>query len=160
MKGFFVIAATAAILGWLTFQARTAEPQNLCGRWVFPLVRALHFLFFAVLAMGIAFVFFGFRGPENSRTTLVLIGVLFTIFPVVAWPKAVYLSESGLRQRTWWGKWKTLNWSELSDAKERPDNSLVLRGERVRIVFSRYHAGRQIFLDELRRNFPAKATLL
>src|SRR5258708_20088945 len=109
MKGFFVIAATAAILGGLTFQARTAEPQNLCGRWVFPLVRALHFLFFAVLAMGIAFVFFGFRGPENSRTTLVLIGVLFTIFPVVAWPNACYLSEAGFRQPTFRLKRKTLN---------------------------------------------------
>jgi hypothetical protein len=152
MKGFYVIVLTAAIMGWLAAQARTARVRKIGNGWLFPPVRALQAVFSAVLAMGVAFVFFGYRGPEADRTLLVLGGIGFVAFGAITWPKGVYLSDSRLRQRCWWGGWKTLTWSEVSDANEQRDGSIILRGGRTKIVFTQYHADRDLFLEVTRKN--------
>jgi len=159
VKGLFVISITAAIMGWLAAQASRAKARRLGHNLLFPPVRAVYVIFFLVLAMATAFVFFGLRGPENDRTIVVSGGILFIIFPAVVWPKAVHVSASGPRQRSWWGGWKTLSWAQISEAKERRDGCIILRGNGVKIVFSPYHAGRQLFLEEIGKHTSVKLTL-
>lgn len=160
MKGFFVIIITLAIMGWLAAQARTARAQKVGQNWVFPLVRGLQVICFAVFSLGATFIVWGYLGPQSDRTTLVLGGLLIVAFSVVAWPKAVYVSASGIQQRSWWGGWKTLTWAQISEAKERPDGYMVLRGDGVKIIFTQYHADRELFLKEIRRNAPSSKLIL
>jgi hypothetical protein len=154
MKGFFVIIITSSIMSWVASQARTARARKLVNSWVFSPVWALQAIFLAVLAMAATFIYAGYFGPEADRAVVVAIGLLFIVFPVVAWPKAVHVSESGLRQRSWRGAWKTIAWPQVSEAKEQRDRTVVLRGNGVKIIFPEYNADRELFLKVIRRNAP------
>jgi hypothetical protein len=152
MKGFYVIVLTAAIMGWLAAQARTGKVRKLGNDWLFPPVRALQAIFCIVLLMGTGFVVWAYRGPRTDRTVGISIGLLFMVFSAVTWPKALHLSVSGVHQRSWWGGWKRMSWPQVSEAKEQPDGSVVLRGNNVNIIFTQYHAGREQFLEMTRDN--------
>jgi hypothetical protein len=159
MKGSLIIIITAGIMAWLAAHAKTARARKLGHTVLFPPVRALQAIFCAVFVMGAVFVVGGYLGPLSERTTVILIGLLFIVFSVVAWPKAVHISGSGLQQRSWWGGWRMLTWPQLSEIKEQRDGSIILRGSGVKIVFTQYHADRESFLSETRKNAPVAAEL-
>lgn len=138
-------------MGWLASQARTAKARKHGHMVLFPPVRVLQAIFCAVLAMGATFVIGGYLGPLSDRTIVMLIGLLFIVFSALAWPKAVYVSKSGV-QRAWWGGWRTLAWPDLAEAKKQRDGSIVLRGNGVKIVFTQYHADQELFLSEIEKN--------
>jgi hypothetical protein len=151
VKGFFILIITAAGMGWLANQARTAKAQKHGQTLLFPPVRVLQVIFCAVFVMGAVFVVCGYLGPLSERTIVIWIGLLFIVFSVLAWPKSVYVSKSGVQQRSWWGGWRTLAWPDLSEAKKQRDGSMVLHGNGVKIVFTQYHADRELFLKENRK---------
>jgi putative Ca2+/H+ antiporter (TMEM165/GDT1 family) len=152
VKGFYIIIITAAVMGWLASQARTAKARQHGDTVLFPPVRVLQAIFCAVFVMGAVFVVCGYLSPLSDRTIGIWIGLLFIAFSVLAWPKAVYVSKSGVKQRAWWGGWRTLAWPDLAEAKKQRDGSMVLRGNGVKIVFTQYHADRELFLKEIEKN--------
>jgi hypothetical protein len=152
MKGFFVVFVTVLTMTWLGTRATRASAHQLGNEWVFPAIRPVHWIFGAALALGVSFVFFGFRGPQADRLVTVVGGLLFVFFPITAWPKAIYASSNGLRERTWYGGWRTQAWSQVSEVNEKRDGSIVVRGTNGKIVFSPYHADRERFLSEISRH--------
>jgi hypothetical protein len=154
MKGFFVILLTSLFLSWITARARTAKARKVGQNWVFAPVGAVEAVFSLGVAMGAVFVFFGARGPQADRTLVVSGGILFILGSGLTWPKAIRLSESGLRQHTWYGGWKEILWPEVSSVYKKRDSSIVVRGKQGKIVFSSSHAGRELFTTELRERLP------
>ena len=154
MKGFFVVLLTSLFLSWITARARTAKARKVGQNWIFAPIGAVEAVFSMGVAMGAAFVFFGARGPQADQAVVVSIGILFVLGSGLTWPKAIYLSESGLRQRTWYGGWKEILWSEVSSVYKKRDSSIVVRGRQSKIVFSSSHAGRELFTNELKQRLP------
>ena len=152
MKGFFVIILTATIMGWLLGRARNSRARRHADEWLFPPVSGVLAVFCLVLAMGTIFVVWGIRSSKDNRGTGVMVGSLFIVFSAVAWPKAIHVSESGLRQRSWWGGWKLISWPHLSQTKEKNDGSVVLGSEDNKIVFTQFHVDREFFLEQVTRN--------
>jgi len=149
MKGFFVVFLTVLTMTWLATRAKRASAQQLGNEWVFPVIRLVHWIFGAVLTLGVSLVFLGFRGPQAEQRVTVVGGLMFVLFPIIAWPKAIYASATGLRQRTWYGGWRVLAWSQVSEVNENHDRSTVVRSTTGKIVFSPYHADRERFLTEI-----------
>jgi hypothetical protein len=152
MKGFLIIIITAGLMAWLAAEAKTARARKVGQTVLFPPVRVLHAIFCAVFVMGAVFVVCGYLGPLSDRTPVILTGLLFIVCSVLAWPKAVHVSGSGLQQRSCWGGWRTLAWPLLSEIKEQRDGSIILRGSGVKIVFTQYHADRESFLSEIKKH--------
>jgi hypothetical protein len=152
MKGFYVIVLTALIMGWLAAQSRTSSARKIADRWLFPPVRALKIIFCLAIAMGITFVTWGFYGNQNDRTTGIVIGSLIVTFCALAWPKVVYVSASGVQQRSWWGGWRSIAWREVSETKELSDGSVAVRSDKDKITFTPYHAGRELFLELINKS--------
>src|SRR5579859_528620 len=73
------------------------------------------------------------RGSAGDRKVPAVCGVLFICFAAVTWPKAIYVSPTGVRQRGWLGGWRTKPWSQIYEVKEKPDHSIVVRGPKDKI---------------------------
>jgi hypothetical protein len=149
MKGFFVVFITAFVLTWLASRARATKAHKVGNTWVFPPVGTVHVLYSLVLAIGTGLAFFSFRGPQEDKNLTISIGLSFVIFALITWPKAVEVSELGLRQRSWYGGCHTISWPEVSDIQETRDGSVVVRGLHSKIVLSPYHADRDLFLQDV-----------
>lgn len=157
MKGFFVVFLTVLILTWLATRATHEKAYAVDHVWIFPAVSALRWIYSAALAIGAGISFLGMRGPHSARTATVLGGLLFTSFALLTWPKAVYASQEGLRQRTWFGGWRNIGWSQISAIDEPRDRSVVVRSAAGNIVFSAYHADPERFLREISKHFKFTA---
>src|SRR5690348_1327832 len=120
MKGFFVILITASVLGWITSQARNAKARKVHNdAWLFPPVAAYQGIYAAVAILGIGFVLGGLLGPPGDRNVVASGGLLFVIFVALTWPKTIELSQLRIRQRSWWGGWKTISRDEILSSVER-----------------------------------------
>jgi hypothetical protein len=155
VKGFFVIFLTALIMRWMAAQSRAAKARRIGQDWIFPPTRALQMVSVLGLTMGGVFAIFGFLGPQSDRNLLVIGGLLILAFAGATWPKAVWLSDSGFRQRSWCCRWKRISWSKVSEVKEKGDGSVVIRGKETKIVLSQFHADRKLFLEKVRGLSPA-----
>lgn len=157
MKGFFVIVITAIVMGWLAASARNTKARRVNDGWLFPPVRAILAIFAAFLLMSGFFIFFGYRAPRTGDHVVGMsVGLLFAVFGCVMWPKSIEVSQSMLRQRSWWGGWKVIRWEDITSAEERQDKCIVVRARHARILLSPYHAGRELFLDQLRAHSSFK----
>jgi hypothetical protein len=126
---------------------------------MFPPTQALQMVSAIGIAFSTAFVFAGIWGPASDRALLVVAGLLIFSFVLASWPKTVWISESGLRQRSWSCRWKRIAWPEVSDVKERRDGSVEIRGNGTKIVLSQFHADRRLFLEKIRRMTPSPSTI-
>lgn len=151
MKGFFVIVITAFVMSWIATQARNAKAAKLPNGWIFPPVRSIQLVFFACNLMGAVFVVWGYLGPRQDRIVGICGGLFFVVFTAIAWPKAISSSEMGLRQQTWWHGWKIIEWEQVSSVEQKKDESIIVRSEHTKIIFSPYHADRNRFLQEVER---------
>ena len=152
MKGFLVVFVTVLAMTWLATRATLAKAHQSGDTWVFPVIRPVQWIYGCWLALGLAGALFGAVGPQGDRKVPAVCGVLFICFAAVTWPKAIYVSPTGVRQRGWLGGWRTEPWSQISEVKEKPDHSIVVRGPKDKIVFSPYHADPQRFLSEVCRH--------
>jgi hypothetical protein len=118
MKGFFVILITAFALGWLSGQARSARARRLDGKWLFIPVRGVRAVYVALFALALGLVFLAYRGPRGDLLMTISVAFLFVLLAAVTWPKAIQTSGDCLRQRGWWGGWKTIRWSNVSRSEE------------------------------------------
>jgi hypothetical protein len=158
VKGFFVVFLTLLIMGWVVAQARAAKAHQLGNDWIFPTIRVLQTICAIAISMGVWFMFFGLRTTATDRAISVTVGFSIIVFTAITWPKAIPLSESGLRQRSWrWG-WKRIAWSEVSEVKENRDGSVVIRRKQTKIVLSQFHAGHKLFVGQLHRLNPLPST--
>jgi hypothetical protein len=152
MKGFFVILITATMSGLITAQARRSKARRLGKNALFSPVWTVQAVFIAALALGFGLVVLGYTGPQNDRMIVVSGGLLFSMFTGCAWPKAVEISESKLRQRSWYGRWKEISWVEVSSFKEKKSGSIVVYSRKTKICFAPHHADRELFLEQLKQH--------
>lgn len=157
MKGFFVIVITAFLVSWLGAQARSARARQVRDTWLFLPIMGMRVLYGAVAIFGLGLVVGGFFGPPQDRTIVVSGGWLFIAFAGITWPKAIEVSHLGLRQRSWWGRWKTIAWPEVLCSDERRDGSVVVRAKHGKVVLSSLHADRERFLAQLAEYSPASS---
>jgi hypothetical protein len=152
VKRFWVIVITVAVSGWLAGSARLAKATHLeSGRWVFHPVRGVIFLYYVALCISVTSLIYGFVGPQVDRSLVLLAGAAFMFLCVLSWPKAVFISESGLRQRSWMLSWRNIPWADLRSVEEKKGGAVVVRGSRCKIELSQYHGGRAEFVNQLRK---------
>ena len=149
MKNFYVMIITAIVMGWLAGCARNRRAKKAQDGWVFYPILAVRSVYVIFLAMAIGFMVWVYLGPKSDRV-LMLLGLLFVAFGSITWPKAIWSSASGLRQRRWWGGWKIIRWEDVDSYKERQDQCIVIRTAHEKLVFSPYQAGRDLFLEQLK----------
>jgi hypothetical protein len=154
VKGGIVVFLTLIAAKWLTAEARKAKSRQVGQDEFFPPLRATELICSIAFAMGTAFIYFGARGPQPDRAEVVLIGLFFVIFSSVVWPKGIWFSELAVRQRAWYGGWKIIPWVDVLEVKERNDGSVIIRGAYVKIGLTKFHGGRDLFLQEVRRHCP------
>jgi hypothetical protein len=152
MKGFFVILLTATVLGLIAAQAKRSKAHRMGNNLLFSPVWTVQAVYIAVLAIGFGLVVLGYSGPQKDRTIVIVGGLLFIIFSVCTWPKAVEVSESQVRQRCWYGRWKEISWADVTSFKEKKSGSIIVSGRKNKIAFAAYHADREVFLERLNRN--------
>jgi hypothetical protein len=151
LKGFFLVYLTVLIMGWIASQARAAKARHVGQDWIFPPAKGLEMAYVLAIVIGASVIFLGFRGREGERAITGSMGLLIIAFSVITWPKAIRLSETGLRQRSWCNGWKSIDWSDVSDIREKQDGSVVIHGKQCNVVFSQFHADRDSFLEKVRR---------
>jgi len=157
MKGFFVLIVTSVIMGWLTARARGARARRNSNGWLYRPIGFLRAVFTTGFAMGLAFVLFGWRGPQSDRVMVMTVGFLFVAFVTLSWPKAVLVSSVDLRQRSWYLGWKVIPWDEVLSTEERRDQCIVVRSDHCKLVFSPYHVDRQHFVQQLQDHGQLKS---
>jgi hypothetical protein len=151
MKGFFVVFVTVSVMSWMAARAHTLAAERLNDESLYKPIQSLILMYSGVLGLAVALLFAGVRGPVQDRTVTGLLGMLFSALVILSWPKTVYFDEAGLRQRSWYGRWTRISWSEASTVEERRDGSVVVRADHGKIYLSKYHAGRDEFLREVQR---------
>lgn len=151
MRGLLVIILTTAAMGWLAAQARHTKAQATADGYLFPVVRGVKVVYCAVLLMGIALALGGYFGSHGSETTVICIGLLFVVFALVTYPKAIYVSDEGIKQRSWRGQWKALYWSNMSEVIHGSDGAWRFQEKSgATIEFSQYHADCDLFIKQVR----------
>ncbi len=149
MKRFFAILLTTLLLTWFLGRARTAKPKKVSEGWSLHPVHGVLFFFWLGIIGGGFLVFLGLRGPAEDRNMVVLGGLGWAMFSILAWPKSVYVESTGLRQRSWHGGQKLIPWKLVAYVKEQRDRSIIVGTGSEKIVLSKFHAGREFLLHKL-----------
>ncbi len=152
VEGPVVIAATMYGLQYLASEARRSRGRRVGESYIYPSARGVELIYSALIAACTGFLFFSIRQPQGHRLGGILGSLTFMLMGIFAWPKAVWLSPSGLRQRAWYGGWKILPWEDVSNVIEEQDRSIVIRGKDTKIVFSPFYAERDAFIKEVHRH--------
>jgi hypothetical protein len=150
MKGFYVILITAFLLGIFAAQGKNAKARRVNDLWIFPPIIGLKIVYIVVAILGVGLIILGYFGPQKDQSVVCSGGLMFAIFACVTWPKAIVLSESSIRQRSWRGCWKTIGWCDLLPFETKRDGSVIIRSRSCRIVHSPYHAGHDLFIAEIK----------
>jgi hypothetical protein len=150
LKGFFVLVLIGIVMGNITSQASRTKVKKVSNGVRFPVVRFVLAIYQACLIMGVGFIFAGYHDPREG--VVIVGGVLFVLLSILTWPKAVEISATGLRQRTWRGVWKTIDWRDIVNTEERKDRSIVVRTKICKITHSSCHADRSLFLQKLKEH--------
>jgi hypothetical protein len=152
IMGPFAIAATIFALQYLTSEAQRAKGRRVNGDFLYPSVRGVEFIYSILLAVSAGLLFISIRGSQSDRAFGIPGSSFFILLALLAWPKAIWLSSSGLRQRAWYGGWKRLQWEDVSEVVENQDRSIIVRGKDTKITFSPFHAERESFIKEVHRH--------
>lgn len=152
MKGFLVVVLTVLVSSWVASQALRSRPRKVGEYWTFPPTVAVRAVFSFGIALGASLAFFSLWGPKADRPITVSIGALFIAMASLGWPQTIAFFQNGLRQRTWYRKWKKIPWADIVEVKKRRDGSVMVRGKNSKIVFSTDHSGRDQFLEEMERH--------
>jgi len=156
MNRIWVVIGISIVTSWLVSLGRSAKARKVGDDWLFPPITAVKTVFFLGGLMGLGLALLSLHASRQEPQALwgVLGCSLWVALCVGAFPKSVWLSESGIRQRTWYGGWKAVDWKKISEVKLRTwdgANSLVIRGDHTKIIFSSTHAGQEVFLEEVER---------
>jgi hypothetical protein len=156
MNRFWVILGVSIVTSWLVSRARRARAHKVGGAWLFPPINAVKGVFFlgGLMGLGLAVLCIHAYKQEPEALWGAIGCVIWVALCAGSFPKSVWLSESGIRQRTWYGRWKAIGWERISEIKLRTwdgSNCLVIRGDRMKINFSSTHAGREFFMEEVGR---------
>jgi 4-amino-4-deoxy-L-arabinose transferase-like glycosyltransferase len=152
VEGPIVISATMFALQYLASEARRAKGRRVGESYLYPSARGVELIYSVAIAAGTGFLFFSIRQPEGDRLIGVICSLILILIGILAWPKAVWLSPSGLRQRAWYGRWKILPWEDVTEVVDEQDRSVIVRGKRTKIVFSPFHAEREAFIKDVHRH--------
>lgn len=151
MRQFWIIFFISLITGWVTSQARSRKARRVDQSIIFGLAPLMAAVFVGCAVMGATFVGVALAGrAEQPRLMYVHGGFAFMSLSVLGWPKAVVVSPSGIRQRSWVGRWKMIPWSELKEVKRQYDGTLLLVGRHKQIYFTQYQVDRDDLLSEIR----------
>jgi hypothetical protein len=144
----------------LTAEAQVSKGRRVGEYYIFSPVRALEGIYSIAAAMGASFLYFGMRASGQDKRVGIATGLVGLVFALTTWPKGIWTSESGVKQRSWFGRWKLICWPDVIKITEARDGSIVIRSSGTKIEFSKYHAGRELFLGEIRRHCPRVAAHL
>jgi hypothetical protein len=155
MRHFWVILWIMLITSWLVARARHTNAQKVGDDWLFRPIAAVKAVFIIAGMMGLALAVLSMHASRNQPQALwgTLGCSIWVALCIGGYPKCIWLTQSGLRQRTWYGRWKELEWKNISAVKQRKwdgSNSVIVRGDET-IVFQVTHAGRKLFLEEVER---------
>src|SRR4051812_26945346 len=99
------------------------------SRMIFAPVPLVRVVYSVLLALMIALIALASRtGAKYDRTVGFAVGTFFALFAVVTWPKAVWLTDVGLRQRCWYGVWRSITWSAVTRVKQTRNGSVAVWG--------------------------------
>jgi len=133
----------------LVLQAKKSKPIRFENEWRLPPVLTWIVIQSLGLLLGLLGVVMSFRGPAKDFYAVLAMGLCFLLFALLAWPKTVYLGQSGVRQRSLFGGWKVISWNSISAVDERRDGTIVVRAAETKILHYPFHAGRAVLLEEL-----------
>ena len=162
MTRFWVILGIFLVSSWIGAQAKAARARKVGSDWLFPPVLSVRAVFLIAAAMGFALAILCMQAARHEAEAYwgMWGSLLWAMLCVFGFPKSIWVSEIGLRQRNWFGSWKTLKWEAVTGLRLRKwdgSGSLVVYGENATIVFSSAHGGRERFLEELgKRNVEVR----
>jgi hypothetical protein len=149
MKSLIVVFLTVLVLSYLASRALTVKAHPTGRGWIFSPINAVRIIYLALVSLALGLISLGIKGPQEDRRIVVIGGLLIFAFAIITWPKAIEMFELGVRQRSWYGKWKIILWSEIGDVQEKTDGSISIYGPSTKISLSKYHAGRDLFLEKM-----------
>jgi hypothetical protein len=144
MKGALAMFLGLVAAKLIVSSARSTRGRRRGDDCFFPVTTAIEVVWSLAIAMGASLIYFGVVGPRSDRVIVTSIGTFFVLTCSLTWPKSIWLSELAARQRSWYGSWKTIPWTDLQDVKQDRDGSVVLCGTHRKIRFSTSHGGQDI----------------
>lgn len=137
------------VMTWVAASAASSRAKHSGDEWVYR--PAL--VFTAIWCIGTTFfTYLLILGLLDFKTDQeigywIIFGVF--VFFLVTWPKTVFVIRSGIKQRGWNLKWKSIEWSETPSVKQEKDGSVVVRAGKKKITVASYLLGYSQFLDNV-----------
>jgi hypothetical protein len=99
------------------------------------------------------------RDGSQEEWWIVLCLVLFVFCCCLLWPSIITITDTGIEQRRWWQRTRSIPWSEVTAVLENSYGEILVLGRHDRIGFTPHHVDPQRFLDEVTSRGKIKKTI-